>query len=166
MSEQDHLSGISVPRKSFESQIDRKEQIDLAIEELKMVQDIIKRMAGNSFLLKGWTVTLVVATFLFKLETKVWYHFLLAIIPTLFFWYLDAFFLRQERMYRKLHDWIKDNRVTTNDSLFDMNATRFSDQVDSTLNTATSSTIFWFYFSIMVLVLGFAYIICINGRGI
>ena len=29
------------------------------IKHLEMVQDVIKRMASNSFILKGWAVTLV-----------------------------------------------------------------------------------------------------------
>ena len=29
------------------------------IKHLEMVQDVIKRMASNSFILKGWTVNLV-----------------------------------------------------------------------------------------------------------
>ena len=33
------------------------------IAHLKMVQAVITRMAGNSFLIKGWSVTLVAALF-------------------------------------------------------------------------------------------------------
>ena len=35
---------------------------DNKIKHLEMVQDVIKRMASNSFILKGWAVTLVVYT--------------------------------------------------------------------------------------------------------
>ena len=43
--------------------IDREK---ILIEEIKVSQDIIKRMASNSFSVKTWTITLVVATLLFK----------------------------------------------------------------------------------------------------
>ena len=36
------------------------------IKEIEIIQDIIKRMAFNSFLIKGWTITLVVIVLLLK----------------------------------------------------------------------------------------------------
>ena len=64
------------------------------VEELKIIQDIIKRMALNSFLIKGWAITLVVATLLLKGNK---YQVLIAFIPLLVFWFLDAYFLWQEK---------------------------------------------------------------------
>jgi hypothetical protein len=60
------------------------------VEELKIIQDIIKRMAFNSFLIKGWSITLVIATLLLKGNK---YQVLIAFIPLLVFWFLDAYFL-------------------------------------------------------------------------
>jgi hypothetical protein len=37
--------------------------MDKKISHLQMLQAVITRMAGNSFLLKGWSVTLVSAPF-------------------------------------------------------------------------------------------------------
>ena len=65
----------------------------LLIEEVKLVQDIIKRMATNSFNVKTWAITLIVATLLFKGNDK---HLFIAFIPLFAFWYLDAYYLRQE----------------------------------------------------------------------
>ena len=50
----------------------------ILIEEVKVVQDIIKRMASNSFSVKTWTITLIVATLLFKGTNN---HILIAFIP-------------------------------------------------------------------------------------
>ena len=36
------------------------------LEEIEIIQYIIKRMAFNSFLIKGWTITLVVIALLLK----------------------------------------------------------------------------------------------------
>ena len=85
-----------------------KEQIEkFFIEELKIIQDIIKRMAFNSFMLKGWAVTLIVATLLLKGDK---YQVLIAFIPLVIFWFLDAYFLQQERLYRELYKWVVVNR--------------------------------------------------------
>ena len=120
-----------------------KEQIGkFFVEELKIIQDIIKRMAFNSFMIKGWAVTLVVVTLLLK-GAK--YQVLIAFIPLMVFWFLDAYFLQQEKLYRELYKWVVENRLKTADYLFDMNAYRYKDNVQSRLRIMFSITLWWFY---------------------
>jgi len=119
------------------------------LKEIDIVQDIIKRMAFNSFMVKGWAITLVVVTLLLK-GAK--HQVLIAFIPLLVFWFLDAYFLWQERMYRKLYDWVISNRLKTDEHLFDMNAYRFKDKVQSRFRIMFSITLGWFYGSIAVLI--------------
>lgn len=40
------------------------------MRHLEMIQNVISRMASNSFLLKGWTVTLVVGLLAFATSRK------------------------------------------------------------------------------------------------
>ncbi|GAK52875.1 hypothetical protein U14_04132 [Candidatus Moduliflexus flocculans] len=127
---------------------DRKEYL---FKETAMIQDIIKRMASNSFMIKGWTLTLVVATLLLKGENK--YQVLIAYIPLLVFWFLDAYFLQQERLYRKLYNWVIQNRLKSDEYILDMNAYRFKNDVQSLDRTMSSVTLAWFYGSIMGIVL-------------
>ena len=120
-----------------------KEQIGkFFVEELKIIQDIIKRMAFNSFMIKGWAVTLVVVTLLLKGDK---YQVLIAVIPLIVFWFLDAYFLQQERLYIELYKWVVTNRLKTEDHLFDMNAYRFKNMVQSKLRIMFSITLGWFY---------------------
>lgn len=72
---------------------------------LGFVQNIITRMAGNSFLAKGWSMTLVSAILVLKPDAVLgcWTAYL-PLIPALTFWGLDGYFLAQERLYRKLYD--------------------------------------------------------------
>jgi hypothetical protein len=74
------------------------------IEHLKMIQAIIGRMAQTSFLIKGWSVTLVTAMMALALSEKDKGYALLALFPALAFWGLDAFYLRQERLFRSLYE--------------------------------------------------------------
>lgn len=120
------------------------------IKEIEIIQDIIKRMAFNSFMIKGWTITLVVISLLLK-GTR--YQAVIAFIPLLIFWFLDAYFLWQELMYRKLYDWVISNRPKTDEYLLDMNAYRFKDKVQSKLRIMFSITLGWFYGSIGVLII-------------
>ncbi|GAG70169.1 unnamed protein product, partial [marine sediment metagenome] len=52
-------------------------------------------------------------------------YVLVAFIPLLSFWVLDAYFLHLERLYRELYKWIILNRLNTADYLLDMNYIRF-----------------------------------------
>jgi len=119
-------------------------------KEIVLIQDIIKRMASNSFMIKGWAVTLVVVTLLLK-GSK--HQVLIAFIPLFVFWFLDAYFLWQERLYRKLYDWVVENRLKTDEYLFSMNAYRFKDKVQSKFRIMFSITLCSFYGSIAVLTL-------------
>lgn len=131
-----------------------KERIEnFFVEELKIIQDIIKRMAFNSFMIKGWTVTLVVVTLLLKGNK---FQILIAFIPLIVFWFLDAYFLWQERMYRELYRWVVENRLKTDEYLFDMNAYRFKDNVQPRLKIMFSITLGWFYGCIAILIIIFA----------
>ena len=140
--------------------MENKENLkECMFKEIEIIQDIIKRMAFNSFMIKGWAITLVVITLLLKgTEYQVW----LAFIPLLVFWFLDAYFLWQERLYRKLYDWVVNNRLKTDEYLFDMNSYRFKDKVQSKLRIMFSITLGWFYGSIAILIIIYALIVLIS----
>src|SRR5947209_12018505 len=74
------------------------------IEHLKMIQGVINRMAGNSFLIKGWCVTLVAAILALSAKDANKRFIVVAYYPVLMFWILDGYFIYQERLFRKLYD--------------------------------------------------------------
>ena len=131
---------------------------EFMLKEIDIIQDIIKRMAYNSFLIKGWTVTLVVGILLLKGPEK--YQIFLILIPLIAFWYLDAYFLRQERLFRELYKWVISNRLHTDEHLFDMSTNRFeTDSIlktmfcntkDKATNTLKTNTLRWFYGSMAI----------------
>jgi len=130
--------------------MDNKENLkEFMLKEVEIIQDIIKRMAHNSFLIKGWTITLVVGILLLKGK---WYQILFAFFPLIVFWFLDAYFLWQERMYKKLYDWVIKNRLITDEYLFNMDAYRFKNKVQSKVRIMFSLTLSWFYGTIAVLI--------------
>ena len=144
-------------------QMEEKETLkDYLLKEIDIIQDIIRRMAFNSFMIKGWAITLVVVTLLLKgTGYQVW----IAFIPLLVFWFLDAYFLWQERMYRKLYEWVIKNRLKTDEYLFDMNAYRFKDEVQSRFRIMFSITLGWFYGSIAILIVIYSIIIFLVQKG-
>jgi len=142
--------------------MENKENLkEYMLKEIDIIQDIIKRMAFNSFMIKGWAITLVVVTLLLKGTEK--YQVWLAFIPLIVFWFLDAYFLWQERMYRKLYEWVINNRLKTEEYLFDMNAYRFKNEVQSIPRIMFSITLGWFYGSIAILVIIYVLILFTKG---
>lgn len=129
------------------------------LKEVEIVQDVISRMGNNSFLIKGWAVTLIVASLLI-IGTS--YHHFVALLPWLVFWYLDAYFLRTERLYRKLYEWLVKNRVTSNEFLLDMDRTslerRFGKEVLCTSQMMFSKTLIVFYGLLLIIIIFSIYV--------
>jgi hypothetical protein len=79
------------------------------IRYIELVQSIISRLANNSFLLKGWTITLIAA--IFSLSDKIMKNFAFTIyFFILIFWILDSYYLYQERLYRDLYNKVIEIR--------------------------------------------------------
>lgn len=77
------------------------------LKHLEMIQGVINRMAGNSFLIKGWCVTLVGAIIALASKDDDKRFIAVAYYPVVMFWLLDGFFLNQERLYRSLYDAVR-----------------------------------------------------------
>ena len=73
-------------------------------EHLKLIQAVITRLAGNSFLLKGWTVTLVAGLSAFAKADANRSFAWIAVFVVLVFGFLDAYYLSLERAYRELYE--------------------------------------------------------------
>ncbi|RFS81967.1 hypothetical protein D0T12_30160 [Actinomadura spongiicola] len=77
---------------------------DGRIKHLEFIQSAITRLAGNSFLAKGWALTASAALYgLAASGSNPW----LALAATglnVAFWWLDGYFLRQERLFRCLYN--------------------------------------------------------------
>lgn len=78
--------------------------MDNKIRFLEMIQNLITRMATNSFMLKGWAVTLVAGTFALSDTESNYLFFLISYVPIILFWFLDSYYLQLERKYRKLYN--------------------------------------------------------------
>ncbi|MBO6301465.1 MAG: hypothetical protein J6N15_03400 [Ruminiclostridium sp.] len=78
------------------------------MKHLEMIEGVIERMGSNSFQLKGWAVTLVALIGGFAAQGSDKRFFLIAFIPLIAFWFLDAFFLQLERKYKILYKNVAD----------------------------------------------------------
>lgn len=123
------------------------------IAHLGFIQGVINRMGNNSFLIKGWVVALVAAIFTLSAEKANVNFAYIALFPLAFFWWLDAFFLHQERLYRKLYEKVADD---TEPSInFSMNAKKYKSEVDCFCKVFFSKTLRNFYGPIAILLFVF-----------
>jgi hypothetical protein len=77
-------------------------------KHLDMLQAVVTRLAGNSFTIKSWAITLIsLLGGLAAKEANPWFAFLL-LIPAGCFWGLDGYYLYQERLFRKLFQQAAD----------------------------------------------------------
>ncbi|MCM3808321.1 hypothetical protein ND808_21000 [Streptomyces sp. DR7-3] len=89
------------------------------IKHLEFIQAIVARLGNGSFLIKGWTMTVAGAFFGVSATSPSWKIAAAGMIPIVGFWLLDSYFLRQERLFRKLYDDVR--RPTVAVELFSMN---------------------------------------------
>ena len=71
------------------------------IAHLQMLQNVIDRFSSNSFTLKGLCFTLIIGMLSFYKESLLW-SVILSINLT--FWFLDSYYLKQERYYRAIYN--------------------------------------------------------------
>ena len=93
-------------------------------KELDLIQDVIKRMASNSFEVKKWLIGILSAIVVFSRDELLGGNIQLIgllLVPVLCFWYLDAFFLSTEKLYREMYKWVIKNRKQTDLYLYDLN---------------------------------------------
>ena len=121
------------------------------LEHLKMIQAAIGRMAQNSFVLKGWSVTLVTAMMALALNDKERGYAVLALFPALVFWGLDAYYLRQERLFRALHDSVCSSK-REDVSPFSLSTRPFKRRVISWVRTLYAPTVLAPHLTVVVVV--------------
>lgn len=121
------------------------------LKHLEFIQSAVARMSANSFLIKGWSVTLVAAIFALAAKDANSKFALVAFFPITLFWGLDAYYLSQERKYRDLF-----REVAGSDSLkasFDMDASRFDDGGHRWRACLVSVVVWPFYVFFVILIM-------------
>ena len=114
-------------------------------KHLEFAQGIINRMGQNSFLIKGWTVTLISALFALAAKDSNHKFVIVAYFPTFVFWLLDSYYLYQERLFRRVYD---DIRLKTNVD-FSLKTKKFDKGISDWAFAALSKTILLFYGIVM-----------------
>lgn len=128
--------------------VDANEDIACLHKEIDLIQSCISRMAHNSFLIKGWTITVVVIAWaIIGLDDWGSWFILLLLLPLTMFWGLDSFYLMTEKRYRKLYSWALKKRIEEKslEMRYDLNPLRFKDECGTIWKVIFSKTMWPFY---------------------
>ena len=124
---------------------------DEMIAHLPLIQGVINRMGNNSFLIKGWTVTLVAAIFALAAAGTNQKFIFIALVPIVVFWFLDSYYLKQEKLYRELY-----NDIATDPSkiaAFTMNTKNYKTKcIPRLMFTISTGPFYFLLFGILIFV--------------
>ena len=121
------------------------------IKHLELIQGVINRLANNSFAFKAWAIVLVAAVFALAADDGNAFFLLIALIPAVAFWGLDAYYLRQERLFRALYDEVRTG-VGAAGEPFSMDTAPVADRVAGWSAVLRSPTIAGLYGPIVVVI--------------
>ena len=124
------------------------------IKHLEFIQSTITRMNQNSFQIKGWMITLVSALLALYASSEKVVYILIAIVPAIVFWFLDAYYLQQERRFRGVYNDVAglspdNSRINVRE--FEMPIQKYQCGKYCYFNVLFSKTIFPLYGIVIVL---------------
>lgn len=76
-------------------------------KHLEFIEGTINRMANTSFILKGWSITVMVAVLGFIASNAAIFLIFIGITASLIFYLLDSFYLYQERLFRGKYEEVR-----------------------------------------------------------
>ncbi|WP_242434141.1 hypothetical protein [Streptomyces sp. CB01580] len=117
------------------------------IKHLEFIQAIVTRLGNNSFLLKGWAMTITAAILALSAGQLSWQIALSGTVPLLGFWSLDSYFLRQERLFRALYEDARSPDSTV--EMLSMNVGPYLARV-TLVKAAFSQTLVLFYGALLI----------------
>jgi hypothetical protein len=122
------------------------------IKHLELITSVINRLANNSVLLKGWSITLFVVFFSIQSSTIPFASFLLMLFFILGFGLLDIYYLYLERAYRDLYEEVRNRSNEEID--FSMIVSKYKNRKNfiSTI-ISPSVSMFYIFFIIISIVL-------------
>ena len=125
------------------------------VKHLEFIQAVITRMNSNSFQIKGWSITIVSALLAIYASTKNELFILVSIFPTVLFWFLDSYYLMQERKFRGLYkDVAGISNNQSNLKLFEMRPDLYIKGDYDFFNVLKSPTIVSLYLPLSLLIIG------------
>ncbi len=123
------------------------------LKHLEFIQNVITRMNTNSFQIKSLAITIASALIAVYASTQKVSFIFIGIIPTIIFWFLDSYYLQQERKFRGVYEDVAEITKNQKVKLFEMPINKYVGGKYCYFNVFKSKTIIWFYLPIIMLLL-------------
>ena len=117
---------------------------------LNILQDVIRRMAGNSASCKNWCVVLVAAMLVLVARTDTPAYALLALLPTLLFCILDAYYLALEQAFRSSYNDFVRKLHNSEVALTDLYRVVPTGRIPRQMGVSLRSTAVWPFYGMLV----------------
>ena len=107
-----------------------------------MTQAVINRLANNGVLVKGWSMTIILAAMVLITKHAIQSPYFVPVLLILPVWILDGYFLWQERLFRQVYGEVR----VQSDTDFEMNPMKHKNKPKcSWLSAIFSRTLVIFY---------------------
>lgn len=130
---------------------------DFLIKHLEFIQSNIARLNQCSFQMKGWMITIVSALLALyagsiNVETSRGnnMYIYIAIAPVVLFWFLDSYYLQQERKFRQIYNELIDPARSGQINKFEMPLSRYEGGKYSLLSAMVSKSEILLYLPMIV----------------
>lgn len=121
------------------------------LKHLELIQSVVTRMATNSFMIRGWSITLVSAVFGLAAAGANFKFITITYFAIPLFLLLDGYYLHQERCFRALYESVALKTESQID--FSMNSKVFNSGRNTWINSIFSLTIGIFYGGMVALLI-------------
>lgn len=126
-------------------------------KHLEFLQNIINRLNANSFIIKGWSISLIAAIFILSQKESKMSFLAFATIPILAFWIMDSIFLSNERKFRYIYNQV---RILDEDNItFEMNIGSINIEETKRWNCFKSDTLLYFHGTLFILLVVFSFVL-------
>ena len=123
-------------------------------QHLEFIQNVITRMNANSFQIKGLAITLITALLAIYASIKNVTFIFVGILPLLLFWFLDSYYLQQERKFRGIYNDVTGLKEKIKVRSYEMPIHKYTKELDkqySYWDVFFSPTINWLYLSVTII---------------
>ena len=101
--------------------------LDAKLKHLEIIQGVINRMASNSFVFKGWSITIIAGITAFAAKDTNKKLIVVSMIASVLFWGVDSYYLMLERSFRNLYKKVAKKDPNKIDFLMDIEGKGFTD---------------------------------------
>ena len=130
------------------------------VKHLEMTQAVINRLANNCVLVKGWSMTIILAVMVLITKHEIQSPYFVSAFFILPIWILDGYFLWQERLFRQVYGEV---RVQSNTD-FEMNPMKHKNKPKCSWLFAIFSPTLAIFYSVEVLFTFFVFVIIYFGK--